>query len=233
VVRISEARQTKSDSGYKVAVTLEQVAPVYRLRVPVAVKTQGGEELLTFDLEKDRQTFTSDMAFRPLEVTLDPDLRLFRRLMPDEAPPILRQVMVDRTAVAVLLPESGEARSAAETLAGKLQNRALKLVSVTDDLPPVPALVIGLQEQVDAWLARHQLPGRPDTVQGRGSAQAWTVSRADGVTLAVVSARDAASLNALIRPLPHYGRQSYVVFDGAKAIGRGAWPIRAQTVKLD
>ena len=41
--------------------------------------------------------------------------------------------------------------------------------------------------------------------------------------LAMVSARDAASLHALIRPLPHYGRQSYVIFDGAKATRRGAW----------
>jgi aminopeptidase N len=37
----------------------------------------------------------------------------------------------------------------------------------------------------------------------------------------------------LIRPLPHYGRQSYVIFDGAKAIHRGAWPTRVQVVKLD
>ncbi|MEO6562868.1 MAG: M1 family aminopeptidase [Nitrosospira sp.] len=233
VVRIAEAGRTRSDSGYRVTVTLEQAAPTYRLRVPVAIRTEGGEELHTLDLESDRQIFTFDMGARPLEVTLDPDLRLFRRLMPDEAPPILRQVMVDRTTTTVLLPEGGEARSAAETLAGKLQNRALKLVSVTDDLPPVPALVIGLQEQVDAWLARHQLPGRPDIMQGKGSAQAWTVRRADGAMLAVVSARDAASLHALIRPLPHYGRQSYVIFDGAKAIRRGAWPTRVQVVKLD
>ena len=157
-MRIVEAGRTRSDSGYRVTVTLEQTAPAYRLRVPVAIRTEGGEELHTLDLESDRQTFTFDMHARPSEVTLDPDLRLFRRLMPDEAPPILRQVMVDRTTITVLLPESGEAHDAAETLAGKLQNRALKLVSVTDDLPPVPALVIGLQEQVDAWLARHQLP---------------------------------------------------------------------------
>jgi aminopeptidase N len=70
-------------------------------------------------------------------------------------------------------------------------------------------------------------------MQGKGSAQAWTVRRADGAMLAVVSARDAASLHALIRPLPHYGRQSYVIFDGAKAIHRGAWPTRVQVVKLD
>jgi hypothetical protein len=51
--------------------------------------------------------------------------------------------------------------------------------------------------------------------------------------LAVVSARDVASLHALIRPLPHYGRQSYVIFDGAKAIRRGVWPTRVQAVELD
>jgi aminopeptidase N len=233
VVRIVEAGRTRSDSGYGITVTLEQTAPAYRLRVPVAIRSEGSEDLVTLDLESGRQTFTFNVHARPSEVALDPDLRLFRRLMPDEAPPILRQVMVDRTAITILIPESGEAHDAAEALAGKLQNRVLKLVSATEDLPPVPALVIGLQEQVDAWLARHQLPKRPDVVQGQGSAQAWTVSRADGVTLAVVSARDVASLKALTRPLPHYGRQSYVVFEGGKAISRGAWPPRMQAVKLN
>ena len=55
----------------------------------------------------------------------------------------------------------------------------------------------------------------------------------DGVTLAVVSAQDGAALAALARPLPHYGRQSYVVFDGAKVTSRGAWPAHPQAMKLD
>ncbi|MDN5835737.1 MAG: M1 family peptidase [Nitrosospira sp.] len=233
VVRIAEATRAKSDSGYRVTVALEQAAPAYRLRVPVAIRTGEGEEFHTLDLESGRETFTLETRALPLEVTLDPDLRLFRRLTPDEAPPILRQVMVDRTTVTVLLPESGEARAAAESLDVKLLNRALLLVSDADSLLVAPALVIGLHEQVDAWLARHQLPERPEVARGKGSAQAWSVRRPDGGTLAVVSARDAASLAALIRPLPHYGRQSYVVFDGAKAIERGAWPTRAQVVKLE
>jgi hypothetical protein len=123
-------------------------------------------------------------------------------------------------------------RQAAETLAAKLQHRAPELVSRTDSAPALPTLVIGLQEQVDAWLAHHRLPARPEVARGKGSAQAWTVRRPDGVTLAVVSARDPASLVALTRPLPHYGRQSYVIFDGAKAIARGAWTTRPQVVKL-
>jgi hypothetical protein len=208
---------------------------VYRLRVPVGIRTAESEELHVLDLERARQAFTVDVRNRPTEVILDPDLRLFRRLMPNEAPPILRQVMVDHTAETILLPESGEARSAAETLAAKMQNRAPKLAATAGDnsLPAVPLLVIGLAEQVDAWLAKHRLPARPDVMKGKGSAQAWTVSRPDGVTLAMVSAQDLASLAALARPLPHYGRQSYVVFDGAKMISRGAWPTRSQAIKLE
>jgi hypothetical protein len=226
----------KSGSGnHRVTITLEQAEPVYRLRVPVGIRTAEREELHVLDLDRPRQAFTVDVRNRPTEVILDPDLRLFRRLMPDEAPPILRQVMVDHTAETILLPENGEARSAAETLAAKMQNRAPKLAmrAEGDNLPAVPLLVIGLADQVDAWLAKHRLPARPDVIKGKGSAQAWTVSRPDGVTLAMVSAADVPSLAALARPLPHYGRQSYVVFDGAKVINRGAWPTRSQVVKLD
>ncbi|HET7061811.1 MAG TPA: M1 family aminopeptidase [Nitrosospira sp.] len=230
-VQLTGAKYTDSDSGHLLAVTLEQGTPAYSVRVPVAIRTDKGEESRTLDLQSSRQTFTLNMRDKPSEAALDPDFRIFRRLTPGEAPPILRQIMVDRTTVTVLLPEGGEPREVAQTLAIKLQHREPNVVD-SDRLPDAPAVVIGLQDQVDAWLARHKLPGRPEVVDKKGSAQAWTLSRPNGMTLAVVSARDVASLAALIRPLPHYGRQSYVVFDGAKVVGRGAWPTRPQVVKL-
>jgi aminopeptidase N len=236
VLRIANAALMQPGPNiHRVTVTLEQAEPVYRLRVPVGIRTAESEEIHVLDLERGQQAFTVDLRNRPTEVILDPDLRLFRRLAPDEAPPILRQVMVDHTAETILLPESGEARTTAETLAAKMQNRVPKLAAPAngDSLPAVPLLVIGLQDQVDAWLAKHRLPARPDVLKGKGSAQAWTLRRPDGVTLAMVSAADVPSLAALSRPLPHYGRQSYVVFDGAKAVSRGAWPTRSQVVKVD
>jgi hypothetical protein len=36
--------------------------------------------------------------------------------------------------------------------------------------------------------------------------------------------RDASALEALARPLPHYGAQSFVAFERARAIERGVWP---------
>ncbi len=78
-----------------------------------------------------------------------------------------------------------------------------------------------------------QLPARPDEINKKGTAQAWILARADGASLAIVSAKDAASLEALIRPLPHYGRQSYIAFDGRGAIEKGIWPMQVQQVVVE
>jgi hypothetical protein len=234
-VHIAKAVRTQKGSGYRVTITLEQtgVFALYSIRVPIVVHTKEGKKSRTFDLDRDRQTFSFELSAKPLEIALDPGLRLFRRLTPDEAPPILRQIMVNQAAVTVLLSEMGGAHVAGYELAKRLQNRIPKIVSSKDTFIADSVLVIGLQEQVDRWISSHKLPVRPVIMRSNGTAHAWTVRRKDGVTFAFVSAKDTASLEALVRPLPHYGRQSYIVFEGAKAIARGTWPARAQVVKLN
>jgi aminopeptidase N len=94
-----------------------------------------------------------------------------------------------------------------------------------------PVLIVGLQEDVDRALTRLSLPSRPSVLAGRGTAQVWTV-QGSANPVAVISAKDEASLEALARPLPHYGAQSYLAFEGARAIERGAWPPVANAVRV-
>jgi hypothetical protein len=68
------------------------------------------------------------------------------------------------------------------------------------------------------------LPQRPPEATVKGSAQVWAARQPNGKALAVVCVDDAQALAALQRPLPHYGRQSWLVFQGAQAIERGVWP---------
>jgi aminopeptidase N len=232
-IHIAAVDHVKSDSGHQLAITLEQSMPAYQLRVPVVIRSAENEKIQILDFEDERQTFNIEMQAQPLEVTLDPDLRLFRQLASYEAPPILREVMVNQATETVLLPKSGEALKVAKNLASKLQHRSPEMITLTDKHPAVPILVIGLQQQIDAWLMTNNMPARPENVAYKGSAQAWTLSRPNGSTLAIVSARDIASLESLIRPLPHYGRQSYVIFDGRKMIEQGAWPVQVQTVEVN
>lgn len=232
-INITNAKQVNTADGFQLSVTLEQSTPAYQLSVPIVIHGNDGEKTRLLELHDAQQTFTFDLQNESQEVTLDPDLRLFRQLAVGEAPPILREVMVNEKTVTILLPEGGEARDVAEMLASRLQRRQLKLIPATSELPVAPILVIGLQPEVDAWLEARHLPTRPQVVAGNGSAQAWTLNSPNGATLAIVSADDADSLQAMIRPLPHYGRQSYIVFEVARAVERGAWPVRVRRVGVE
>ena len=231
-IEIAEVKNAAADSGYNLSITLQQAEPAYQLQVPIAVETQQGSTVHRLDLQQAQQTFTLKLTDKPLAVSLDPDLRLFRQLASGEAPPILREVMVNAATQTVLLSAQADFRKIAETLAAKLQDRKLEIIAPDDPLSAAPTLVIGLQAEIDAWLAAKQLPVRPDETGKKGSAQVWIVTRTGGASLAIISAQDAASLEALIRPLPHYGRQSYLVFDGRQAIERGVWPMQVQKVMV-
>ena len=231
-IRISKAALTHSESGYHVTVTLEQVDSLYDLRVPVAIHTKGDIKIKTFNLNRGKQAFSFELRTKPIKVTLDPDFRLFRRLTPDEAPPILRQIMVDQATETILLPKTQDEREISRELAGKLLRRTPKIAVLTDTSKVTSILVIGLENQVSKWLDLNKLPPRPFDMRRDGTAYAWAIRR-DDITFVVVSAKDMLSLQALVRPLPHYGRQSYVVFEGAKVIERGTWPARVQGLILN
>ena len=70
-------------------------------------------------MDGPRQSFVLETSERPVALVLDPELRLFRRVAPGEAPPILRRAMLD-PATAVTILSAREAAQAARTLAARL-----------------------------------------------------------------------------------------------------------------
>jgi hypothetical protein len=147
----------------------------------------------------------------------DADFRVWRRIDPALFPPILREVFVAPKASAVLTDP--ELQAVALPLAQRLLDA--KPQSVTAALPPRgPMLILGLEHSVDAWLLAQGLPARPFRM--RGSAQVWAGRDVNARPYVVVSARDAAALKALERGLPHNGKQSWLVLDGARVAEKGA-----------
>jgi aminopeptidase N len=228
------ASAERSAAATSVRVTLTQGEPAYRLRVPLVFHNARGDEVREVEFTKARDTFDLVLDARPDEVLLDPDLRLLRRLSENEAPPILREVMVNHSTRTVLLDMPPAALDVARRLSASLQDASPQFQSGSAPLSAdAPLLVIGLDEQVERWLAQHKLPLRPPALQDRGTATVWTAISPQRNTIAVIAAKDASALAALIRPLPHYGRASYLAFDGAKAVERGVWPSQPQVWRLE
>jgi aminopeptidase N len=138
---ITAAEATRRGAGYRIRVVLAQGSPPYRLRVPLAVRTATRDLAQRVALEDAQQSFTIDVDERPLAVALDPDGRLLRRLAADEAPPILRALIVDpATALAVVSPALA---GAASSLAARLLDHPPRVHAGSEPPSATPLLVVG------------------------------------------------------------------------------------------
>jgi hypothetical protein len=182
------------------------------------------------------------LDFAPAEVRLDPDLRLWRLPDASQLPPILRQWIVARAprlVIADALPALGRAGDAsvveaADALARRLFERpparsdATALVGGNE-----PVLLVGTHDAVSRALQGAGLPAAAEAMPPAGDVRVWTARPAGGPPLAVVEARDAAALRAVARPLPHYGSQSWLVFDGGRVLARGVWDAPGPAVAVE
>lgn len=208
---------------FRVSFTLAQEDIVYALTAPVRVTTENGVK--DFDVTlKSRETHQEIYTeSRPLALAVDPDFDIFRRLDAAETPPILKDVTLKPDAVAIILAADSKASEAARRLAGRMMDMPPRFEEADANLPEAPLLVIGLTPQIKAFLGAARLGGMPSNLAGRGTARVWA-ARHGAWPLVVVAADDAQALEALLRPLPHYGRKGYLVFEGRRAAEYGTWP---------
>jgi aminopeptidase N len=231
--RIADAQALTFEGKPRLAVTIEQSGTPYALRLPMEITYGERSETRIVEVSKASETLNLDLPARAQGLRLDPELRVWRVLEREQLPPILRQWVIAKSPRLVQAAESQPVKDAAAELAQRLFEVAPKHVARTElTQGSDPILIAGLHGDIDALLAAAGLPPRPAALAGRGSAHAWTVQREAGPPLAVVSARDADSLRALQRPLPHYGSQSWVLFEGSRALERGVWPAPGRLVPV-
>ncbi len=219
-LRLAGATATQDAGRWRVEVRLAQDAPAYALSVPIGIDSDAGRQTFRMAMDGTEATGSFLMMERPTAVTVDPDYDLFRHLAPGEAPPRLRDIILS-DAVGIVVLAEGVASQTAQVLARQLLDAGGKPIAADAAATHAgPLLVIGIEEQVAPLVKRLGLIQPPASP---GSARVWAARR-DGGVVVVVAAADTAGLAALVRPLPHYGGDSWLVFDGAKVVDKGVWP---------
>lgn len=226
---LSLERIARIDGGLRV--TLVQTEPAYLLEVPLHIEGSAGTVAHVVSLSRAQQSFDIAVAGDPARVVLDPDSRLLRRLGRMEAPPIMREIQLDGTTRTILL--GGDAYSAAaRPLAQRILAQPIREPSNGDASDSSPLLLIGATNEIDAWLARHALPPAPAEVSGRGEVRMWTTRFVNGNPLTLIASASPEALVRALRPLPHYGQQSWLVIENGRVIDRGVWPADAPSLAL-
>jgi hypothetical protein len=236
-------------SATRGSLRLIQQGEPFDLPVPLRVRMASGETHEIKVRVRDRETVvdlaSSSIPAGAKEVEVDPELRLWRRLEPRTVPPIFRDTFIAPRAEVYLANNSPEWSAPAMALVARLLDSQPREVSASELMgSPLPALVVGDRASIARVLSGLGLDGLPDVLFQespahageprplKGSAQAWTARARNGKTLALVMTEKPEVLVTLQRSMPHYGRQSWLVFQDGRVVGQGAWPVPAQTLSL-
>ena len=235
---LEKASATQHGRSVRLTLELSQSSPAYALEVPISLSYADHHETRRVSLDQRQQRLTLELPALPERVALDPELRLWRVLSANQLPPILRQWISARSPRLVIAddqagPDASDFTASAQALADAVFENPARRTSIADlKTGTAPVLLIGRNAAVDTALATAGLPPRPDQLGVRGSAQVWTTADQAHAPLAIVSVADTDALRALLRPLPHYGARSWLVFDGRRAIEQGVWPASGMEVPV-
>ncbi|MBN2416389.1 M20/M25/M40 family metallo-hydrolase [bacterium] len=246
-LELSDVEVKKRGDGYQLLFTLSQIqpGPAYTLDVPVAVTARGGTTMHVVSSSAKSERYALSLAVRPQRLDVDPSFDVFRRLHYREVPPSFSSIF-GADSVLILLPSQADKalldgyRALAESWsAGRRESIEVALDSAVPRLADTRAVWIFGKENLHRSVIEKGLEEYGAAITGEAVAfpereysyeeKSFAVAvpnPANPKTVAVWLHADlSGALPGLGRKLPHYGKYSYLVFDGDEPanIGSGQW----------
>ncbi len=241
-------------SGEDATLVLAQTqdGDAYSLSVPVAITYEGKPEaeMTVLELTDKQQAFTLKGAASAARIDLDPQFDVFRRLDRAEIPPTLSQMFgADR--VTIVVPDGDPQAKAWRSLAKAWTRGGQAQVVAASDLKELP-------KDRAVWVLGANNPWRrlvvPSIAKHGASVSETTIDyglvelpRADhsfvyvaphpaNEELAVgwVGTTVDTAVPGLARKLPHYGKYSYLGFQGTAPdnVAKGRWPATGSPLSI-
>ncbi len=238
------------NSQFRVFLTLEQIQPdeAFSIDVPVAIATEKGVQDFTVQMTDKEQDYQLVLNEKPLKLAVDPQYDVFRKLDPNEVPPALSKIWASKDNL-VVIPATASASQ--KQLYADFANEWKKadaqahFTIVTDDeLTSIPTdktlWVIGFENKFadsvnnglniyhseitadSVVFQKKQLP-KSDNSFVATLFNPYNVNR----SMVFIQPGKAEAVAGLIRKLPHYGKYSYLAFEGDEPtnIAKGQWPV--------
>jgi aminopeptidase N len=219
----------------------EKSEPPYRLRVPLRAEGTGISldtfVVLTSAAASLDWTVPSGIA----SISADPEYHLFRRLYPEEVEPIVSATLGAQKKSLVSYEAGVQFQEAFKTFGANLNEDSLAVLdpgeieSLSKDVAPIllnPSPVPGFfdsrikvsTDSVTLGGTSYGRTGHTFVLSGRE----WNGFE----KIMVVLTDDAESLPRLGELIPHYGKYSYLVFEGARNVGKGQWEVGASPLRV-
>ena len=231
-----------TDGSWRITAAVTQAAPTYALDVAAVFQSADGRRVRRVHLAGPRTAFAFSGTGAPRRLAIDPDFEVMRRLHAAELPPVINSLKSAARVSLVLAQTAGKGpQSAARILAEGLGLKDVRVVSmdrpVPGRLPDTDLIVVGHPRELGGLPARDvplALKNGTFEVEGvsydenrQGFFAVLPHPRARGRVMALFCPPPAPAGLAAARKITHYGRYSYLVFNGSRVERRGTWPVPA------
>jgi len=215
---------------------------LYRLRVPI--RFAGAQQVIdTFMvLDKPAEDNYFYLADEFSSVEIDPDYHLFRKLYPEEIEPIISAVMgtpkkrfvaydVDEAtgglfqAFAAAIAEDSAVVETPHVLSSEPKDYAPVLLNPAELPDNLARMFTATDSSIVINSTEYARAGHTFVLSGKN----W-----EGfASYLVVLTEDPQSLPRLGQLIPHYGKYSYLVFEGARNVGKGQWAVAESPLRRE
>ena len=250
-IRIVKTSVAPKKNKYLVYFTLEQIqsSQPYTLHIPVAVSLEGQKEaaISTVTMTQKTQDFQLWFDKQPLFIDIDPQFDVFRKLHTNEIPSTLSNAL-GSPKILILLPSAAPetmrnayaelAKTWAKESEGKME---IKNDTELKSLPFDCAIwLLGKENRFNSVIQKGLIPYECNFNSSEITIEKQTFSfdKASIVAsvknpknsehvIVLLSADRASALPGLGRKIPHYGKYSYLAFEGDEPtnILKGQWPL--------
>jgi hypothetical protein len=250
-LRLDDVQRTRVGDDPKLTGRVVQEKPFFAVDLDVVLEAAGARSFQRLNLTEEAAGF--DLAppvgpVAPVRLSIDPDHHLLRRLDRAEIPPTINQLKSSPAVVLVVCaaaPPNG--RDVAETLAEALGLRTYSIAMEADVdralLDGRDVILVGAPAD-PAWLRTRPTvlalgpgnfaldPGWPSAGNTDAFFGVFEHPHQPGRVLALLLPLSPAHAERVAAKITHYGRYSYLVFQGDQNRLKGTWSVETSPVSL-
>lgn len=248
-IAIREAKVDEVADKYQVLISLQQKqkAAAFDVDIPVLISTEKGTETFVVSMTDKMQDFQFSLADKPLKLAVDPQYDVFRILDPMEVPPTWSKILASRENLVILPSKADESKKLLyQDFIDQwkaMDNDKFEVV-YDNELISIPSdktnWILGF-ENTFADRINTAITGSHSSLQGDSVIfeNKATIKANHSFVLTVYNERNTLynlafialdtrrAIEGLIRKLPHYGKYSYLGFEGDEPVNvvKGEWPV--------
>ncbi len=249
-IALKDVKMDMYAGKYRVNFSLEQIQKdsAFNIDVPVVLLTDKGLQTTVFNLNSKNHNFQIDANGKPLKLVVDAQYDVFRTLDAREVPPAFSKALASKDNMIILPSDVTEEAAklykayADAWIAGDASDNYVivmdnEIIELPMDKTP---WIIGFENKFRVQFAKQISVYNSSIVLGQVKIENKEISPKDnGFMLTSFFPGDVnrimvymtpgktEAIPGLVRKLPHYGKYSYLAFEGNEPtnIAKGQWPV--------